>query len=102
MSDQVKLLLSYDIRSGNENTYRRFIIEEFLPQAQALGLVPTDAWHTTYGPYPHRLLGFVADDLATLRAARASDVWQSLIERLGGYTANLTQRVAPFTGGFQW
>jgi hypothetical protein len=102
MNEQVKLLLSYDIKVGQENNYRRFILEEFLPQAQALGLVPTDAWHTTYGNYPTRLIGFVADDLATMRSARASDKWQALIKRLERYAGNLTQRVVPFRGGFQW
>jgi hypothetical protein len=102
MSDQVKLLLSFDIRIGREGAYRRFVIEEFLPQAQALGLVPTDAWHTAYGNYPLRLLGFVADDLETMRIARETDQWQSLIKKLEGYTGNLTQRVVRFRGGFQW
>jgi len=32
MSDQVKLLLSYDIKNGRENAYRRFMMEELLPR----------------------------------------------------------------------
>ena len=53
MSEQVKLLLSYNIQPGHENAYRRFVLEEFLPKAQELGLTPTDAWHTAYGSLPH-------------------------------------------------
>ena len=102
MSEQVKLLLSFDIRSRQENAYRRFFLEEFLPKAQEMGLVPTDAWHTAYGNYPTRLVGFVADDLATVVAARSTDEWRSLIDRLEGYTGNLSQRVVPKRGGFQW
>jgi hypothetical protein len=102
MSDQVKLLLSYDIKGGRENAYRRFVVEEFLPKAQELGLVPTDAWHTAYGKYPTRLLGFVADDLATARTAMASDDWKAIIQRLQGYTINLSHRLVRFRGGFQW
>lgn len=102
MSEQVKLLLSYDIRAGQEGAYRRFILEDFLPQAQALGLIPTDAWHTAYGAYPVRLLGFVADSLQTAQAARASEEWRNLIHRLSVYTVNLKQRLVPFSGGFQW
>jgi hypothetical protein len=102
MSDQVKLLLSYDIRTGRENAYRRFIVEEFLPQAQALGLVATDAWHTAYGNYPARLIGFVADDLNAVRAARASEEWRAMMRKLEGYTGNLTERVVPLRGSFQW
>lgn len=102
MSEQVKLLLSYNILPGHENAYRRFVVEEFLPKAQELGLAPTDAWHTAYGNYPHRLIGFVADDLATARAAMRSDTWQALMERLGSYTGKLYSRLVPFRGGFQW
>jgi hypothetical protein len=102
MSDQVKLLLSYNIKTGQETAYRRFILEEFLPQAQELGLLPTDAWHTAYGNYPARLLGFVAEDLAALQAARENKRWQGLFKKLENYTANLSQRVVPFRGGFQW
>lgn len=102
MGEQIKLLVSYDIRAGQENAYRRFILEEFLPKAQELGLTPSDAWHTAYGGYPLRLLGFVAEDLESTRTARASQQWQDLIRRLEGYTINLKQRVVPFRGGFQW
>ena len=102
MSEQVKLLLAYNIKPGHENAYRRFVLEEFLPKAQELGLTPTDAWHTAYGKYPARLLGFVADDLVTARTAMASDDWQAIIQRLQGYTINFSHRLVRFRGGFQW
>ena len=102
MIDQVKLLLSYDIKGGRENAYRRFILEEFLPKAQELGLVPTDAWHTAYGRYPTRLIGFVADDLSTAQAILARAEWQEMMQRLRDYTSHLSRRLVVFRGGFQW
>lgn len=102
MSAQVKLLLSYNIRSGKENAYRRFVLEEFLPKAQELGLVPTDAWHTAYGNYPTRLIGFAAEDLAAAHAALASSEWDALMRQLKGYTGELSRRLIPLRGGFQW
>lgn len=102
MSEQVKLLLSYNIRAGQENAYRRFVMEELLPKAQELGLTPTDAWHTSYGNYPARLLGFVADDLASLRKATSSEEWQAALEKLDVYAVGLSGRVVRYTGGFQW
>jgi hypothetical protein len=86
MIEQVKLLLSFDIQGGRENAYRRFILEEFLPKAQELGLMPTDAWHTAYGKYPTRLIGFVADDLPTARAVLAKTEWKEMMQRLHDYT----------------
>lgn len=102
MDEQVKLLLSYNVRSGQENAYRRFVMEEFLPKAQELGLTPTDAWHTSYGNYPARLLGFVAENLEAFHTATASDDWQAVLEKLEGYTAGLSQRVVRYRSGFQW
>ena len=102
MSEQVKLLIAYDVRVGRENAYRRFVLEEFLPQAQALGLMPSDAWHTAYGDYPSRLLGFVAEDLATVLTARETPKWRELIEKLESHTGKLSQRVVRLHGGFQW
>ncbi len=102
MSQQVKLLLSFDIRPGSENAYRRFIMEEFLPKAQELGLTPTDAWHTAYGDYPLRLIGLVAENLATAHAAMDHEEWRALMGRLESYTGNLSRRLVPFRGGFQW
>ncbi|MGC8780690.1 MAG: hypothetical protein ACP5UQ_07480 [Anaerolineae bacterium] len=102
MDEQVKLLVAYDIRPGYESAYRRFIQEEFLPQAQELGLTPSDAWHTAYGNYPLRLLGFIADDLEAVQAVRQTPQWQYLIQRLESLTMNLQQKVVPLRGGFQW
>lgn len=102
MSEQVKLLLSYDIRPGKENAYRRFVLEDLLPKAQEIGLTPSDAWHTAYGNYPTRLLGFVAEDLDVAQTALASDEWKGLIRRLEGYASGLSQRLVRFQGGFQW
>jgi hypothetical protein len=102
MSDQVKLLIAYDVITEQESTYRRFVLEEFLPQAQAMGLMPSDAWHTSYGDYPSRLLGFVAEELETVLQARESAQWQQLVQKLENYTRNLSQRVVPLRTGFQW
>lgn len=99
---QVKLLLSYNIRSGKENAYRRFVLEELLPKAQELGLAPTDAWHTVYGSYPARLVGFAAEDLNAAHTALASDEWDALMRQLKDYTDELSQRLVPLRGGFQW
>ena len=102
MGEQVKLLLTFDVRTGRENAFRRFVAEELLPQAQELGLVPTDAWHTAYGKYPNRLIGFVAEDLKTAQEARATLQWQNLMKKLESYTENLSQRLVRLRGGFQW
>lgn len=102
MNEQVKLLLAYNIRPGHENAYRRFVLEELLPRAQELGLTPTDAWHTAYGNYPNRLIGFVADDADAAQKALGSEEWQGMMRRLEGYTGDVKRRLVRLRGGFQW
>jgi hypothetical protein len=102
MSDQVKLLLAYNIRQGHENAYRRFVLEELLPKAQELGLTPTDAWHTAYGNYPNRLIGFIADDADAARQAMGSEEWKGMMRRLEAYTGDVKRRLVRLSGGFQW
>lgn len=102
MSQQVKLLLSFNIRAGSEGAYRRFVLEELLPKAQELGLTPTDAWHTAYGNYPLRLIGFTAENLDVAHAALDDADWRAMMRRLEGYTEDLSRRLVSFRGGFQW
>jgi hypothetical protein len=102
MSQQVKLLLSYDVVEGHESAYRRYVVEEFLPGVQSLGLAPTDAWATAYGDYPSRLLGLVAENRAVADAARHTEKWREMVDKLQEYTQNLTLRLVRMSGGFQW
>ena len=59
---EVKLLLVYNIRSHRETEYYRYVMGEFLPTLQNMGLYMTEGWHTAYGDYPVRLVVFQADN----------------------------------------
>ena len=62
----VKLLMSWDIKSGLESTYFDFVVNEFAPGLLRLGVQPTEAWYTVYGSGPQILTGGVAKDLETM------------------------------------
>ena len=94
--------MSYDIVPETRQDYYEFLTREFLPQLQEMGLVMTDAWHTAYGNYPVRLLGFTAPDSEALNDILHSDEWQRFEERLKRYVTNLQSRIAPFKDGFQF
>jgi hypothetical protein len=44
-----KLLLTYDYLPGREMAYRRFMINQWLPAMQTLGLEPLELYHTMWG-----------------------------------------------------
>ena len=97
----VKLLMSWDIRDGQEQEYFEFVVREFVPGIQKLGIRPTEAWYTQYGEGPQILAGAVSDDLSSMRSALATDEWTTLLDRLLLYVTNYDQKVIRATGGFQ-
>ncbi len=97
----VKLLLKWDIKSGQEQPYFEFIMQEFAPGLMRLGLQPTEAWYTVYGKGPQILTGAVTDDLDTMKQILASDDWRDLREKLMAFVANFSYKVIPASGRFQ-
>ncbi len=53
----IKLLMSWDIKPGREQEYFEFVVREWVPGLQRIGLEPTDAWYTMYGNSPQILAG---------------------------------------------
>jgi len=93
--------MTWDILPGREQEYFEFVVREFVPGMQRLGIQPTEAWYTTFGRRPQILTGGVTADLQTMRSALASPDWQALRDRLGEYVANFEWKIIRPTGGFQ-
>jgi hypothetical protein len=98
----VKLLMSWDILPGREQEYFEFLVREFLPGLQRLGLEPTDAWFTMYGgDHPQITAGAQSPSQQALARVMSSDDWLSLIEQLKGYVENFAYKIVPARKGFQ-
>ena len=82
---QYKLLLSWDILPGREQEYFEFVVREFIPGIQALGLEPSDAWLTIYGEQPQILTGVEVNNINSLNTVLASQEWDSMIAKLLDY-----------------
>lgn len=101
MAIMVKLLMSWDIKPGQEAAYFEFIVKEWAPGVMRLGLQPTEAWYTVFGDGPQILTGGVAEDLETMREILESEEWRNLHEKLLTFVTNFQQKVVPATGRFQ-
>jgi hypothetical protein len=100
----VKLLMNWDIRAGRDQEYFEFVVREWVPTIQRLGLRPTGAWYTVYSrdkDAPQIMTESVASDLPAMRAILSSPDWQSLNEKLQEYVENYSQKIVHVTGGFQ-
>jgi hypothetical protein len=97
----VKLLMSWDIRPGQETEYFEFVVREFAPGIMKLGIRPTEAWYTVYGNGPQILTGGVAEDLQTMQAILVTEEWKELHDKLMGFVINFQQKIVAATGRFQ-
>ncbi|NIM94476.1 MAG: hypothetical protein GTO18_12310 [Anaerolineales bacterium] len=97
----VKLLMTWDIIPGKEQEYFEFVVREFVPGMQGLGIQPTEAWYTTYGDHPQILTGGIAKDYDTMQSLLDTDEWSELRERLLEFVTNFEWKVVRATGGFQ-
>ena len=97
----VKLLITYDPVPELREAYFNFVLGEFVPRLEHLGLKMSESWHTAYGPYPLRLLAFTAPDEA-MEDILASDVFSDLEDRLKEYVRNYNRRTVLGRNRFQF
>ena len=98
----VKVIMTWDIAAERDQEYFEFVIGEFVPGVQRLGLQPTEAWATLYGSYPQIQVGLLATDLPQARRILASADWALLQERLFGYVKNYSHKIVSVRHGFQF
>jgi len=97
----VKLLMSWDILPGKEQTYFEFAMKTFAPELMKMGWQPTEAWYTLYGEGPQIMTAGVTDSVENMREILGSPEWDELRDSLLEYVTNFAYKVVPATGRFQ-
>jgi hypothetical protein len=100
----VKLLMNWDIKPGRDQEYFEFVVRDWVPTIQKLGLKPTGAWYTIYSrskDQPQIMTEGIAEDIDEMREILESPEWHTLHERLNEFVSNYTQKIVRATGGFQ-
>jgi hypothetical protein len=100
----VKLLMHWDIKPGRDQDYFEFVIRDWLPGVNKIGVHPVWAWYTIYSRNDDTAqitAEVVADDLPTMRTALGTEDWAKLHERLLEYVQNYRHKVVRVTGDFQ-
>jgi hypothetical protein len=93
--------MTWDITPGREQEYFEFVVREFIPQVQQLGMELKDAWLTMYGDQPQIMASAQMLDLPTMQGILDSKEWQGLINRLLDYVENYQYKIVPAKTGFQ-
>lgn len=97
----IKLLMSWDIRPGKEQTYFEFAMQTFAPTLMKMGWQPTEAWYTLYGDGPQILTAGITDSVDKMREILDSAEWEDLRAKLLDLVTNFEYKVVPATGRFQ-
>jgi hypothetical protein len=97
----VKLIMTWDITPGREQEYFEFVVREFIPQVQQLGMELKDAWLTMYGDQPQIMASAQMSDLETMQGTLDSKEWQGLVNRLLDYVENYEYKIVSARSGFQ-
>lgn len=97
----LKLLITYNIDLDDTQGYYEFVLGRYIPEMQGMGLAMSDAWHTAFGEYPNRLIGFISPDSDVLRDVLGGETWEELTDELSNYVTELDYKVIPYKLGFQ-
>ncbi|MFW5749048.1 MAG: hypothetical protein ACOCYT_05490 [Chloroflexota bacterium] len=100
----VKLLMNWDIKPGRDQEYFEFVVREWLPGVNKLGIQNMWAWYTVYSreqDTPQIMAEAIADDLSTMRGILDSADWGALHQQLMEYVNNYSQKVVRVNGDFQ-
>ncbi len=96
-----KLVMNWDIRPETESEYFEFLVHEFIPGMNRLGIGDIQVWYTTYGECEQKLATGVTPDMALMKTALDSEDWEKMTEKLNSYVTDLHLKVIPATKGFQ-
>lgn len=97
----VKLLLSWDILPGREQEYFEFVVRDWIPGIQRLGMEPSDAWFTMYGTHPQILAAAQMPNLSSMQQALETQDWKQMIQQLMEYVEHFEYKVVEARSGFQ-
>jgi hypothetical protein len=93
--------MTWDILPGREQEYFEFVVREFMPEIQQLGLDPIDAWVTVYGDRPQILASVDVRKGESLQQILVSSEWDALLVKLNDYVENLELKTVKSKPGFQ-
>lgn len=97
----VKVLMTWDILPGREQEYFEFVVRDFIPGMQRLGLEVSDAWFTMYGEHPQIMAAAQMPNLNALNRVMETTEWADLVKLLMDYVEDFKVKIVPAQAGFQ-
>ena len=89
----VKLLMRWNIKQGKEADYFEYVLKEFAPGINKLGLQLTESWYTVYGDGPQILTGAVTDSQDEMQTALDNEAWPKMVRSSRSTSPTLATRL---------
>lgn len=96
-----KLLMRWDIRPEKESEYFEFLVHEFIPALNKMGIEDILVWYTAYGDCEQKLAEGTTKSLDEMKSILNSEEWMMLIDKLQNYVVDFDLKVISATRGFQ-
>jgi hypothetical protein len=97
----IKLLMRWDIRPEKESEYFEFLVHEFIPALNRLGVEDILVWYTAYGECEQKLAEGVVPSEEKMREILASEEWIIVTDKLQTYVVDYNLKAIPASKGFQ-
>ncbi|MCO6453595.1 MAG: hypothetical protein J5I90_22625 [Caldilineales bacterium] len=101
MSEPIKLVISYNMKPGEEEACQRYVVEELGSTLNEFGFRFLDAWYTMWGDGPQMMGSGLLADVETARTLLLSDRWQEVVDGLEPYVEDFSVRLIQPAGTFQ-
>jgi len=96
-----KILMRWDIRPEKESEYFEFLVHEFIPALNKLGITDILVWYTAYGECEQKLAEGTTESVEAMKSILKSEDWVILIDKLQNYVVDFDLKVVAATRGFQ-
>ena len=97
-----KILMRWNVRKEIEDSeYYEFLVHEFIPGMNKLGIADIQVWATAYGECEQKLVSGITQTGDLMKTAVWSDDWLQLTDKLEDFVDSYHQKIISATGGFQ-
>lgn len=96
-----KILMRWNVEAETDSEYFEFLVHEFIPGLNKLGVLEIQVWYTQYGECEQKLASGITKSMDDMKRILKSKEWDTLIEKLNGYVSDFSKKVVPATNGFQ-
>lgn len=83
----------WDVMPGSEAEYSEFIVNEFIPRLNRLGIGDLEFWYTGYGEHEQIMVSGVTTTREQMDRILDSEEWEALSDRLSDLSVNLSHKI---------